>query len=96
MWTFSEVICEFEFCSLLLIPLESNLKLTNHPARAFDLPGTETLPSEGCCSVCHQGIGERKKGGEESDPAISPLSTVVLCVIHLYMILDCVDLPQQD
>lgn len=57
--TFS-VIFYFEFCSLL--PLESNLKLTNCADGAFDLPAPETLPRGGCCSVCHQGIGERKKG----------------------------------
>lgn len=54
-----------------LISHEGNLKLNSHRAWAFDLPATETLPRGVCCSVCHQGIGKIKEGGEESDPAMS-------------------------
>lgn len=64
----------------LLAPTpEGNLKLTDHSAKAFDLPATETLPSGGRCNVHQQGIAERKTGGEESDPPVSPFFTAVLC-----------------
>lgn len=63
-----------------MIP-ESNLKLMDHSAEAFDLPAAETLPSGRCCCVRHQGITEWKKGGEAGEPAVSLLLTsLTLCV----------------
>ena len=54
------------------MPPESNLNLTHHSNRVYDLPTTETLPSRGCCSVYYQRTGkQRKRGGEESHPTVS-------------------------
>lgn len=85
---FSWLFMSLSFCSLLLIPHKSNLKLTQHPARAFDLPATETWPGGGCCSVCYRGIGRRMKGGKESQPFVSSFFTGVsqlcelVCALH--------------